>query len=99
MPTGLAACEREHRVERDVRREQQERDAHEPLGAALDPLHRLLVERAPGLGREAPKQDRSRDRLDRRVHAEADQRDAPGGETRGNRHDALDDVPAHGELL
>jgi hypothetical protein len=73
--------ERPDRLERDVGGEDRERDADQALRSALDLLDPFLVCAAAGLGPEAPKEDRAGDRLDEAVDAEADEGDAPGGET------------------
>ena len=49
--------------------------------------------------REAPDQDRAGSALDEAVDAEREEGDAAGGERGGDGDDALDDVPADGQVL
>jgi hypothetical protein len=61
---GFLVHQRAHGLEGDKGREQEEGDADQALGPVLDPLDRLLIERAPCLGREAPDEHGTGDRLD-----------------------------------
>jgi len=65
----------------------------------LDPLDRLVVVHATGLGHQPPDDHGARDGLDERVNAEADQGDAAGRDPCPDGDDPLEDVPANGHVL
>ena len=83
------------RLPGDVGGEHQERNPDEPERARFDPL--LLRRRASAL--QTPQQDRARAGLDEAVHAEADERDAAGGEAEADADQPLQAVPGDGEDL
>src|SRR4051812_43990147 len=80
----LADDQRPHGLDADVRGEDEELDGDELLGTTLGGLgHHART-------REAPDDDDAGEPLDRRVEAEADQRDRPRHHTRRDRDDPLD---------
>ena len=87
----VALDKRPDRLEADVGREEEELDRHKLLRAPLGGVAEEAVAREP------PDDDRAREALDRRVDAEADERDRAGQDSREDRDAALERHPAEAE--
>ena len=84
----VAAHQRSHRLDADVRGEDEEAAGDELLRAAFS------TRGSDARARKEPQHDEPCERLDQRVGTESDERDRAGGDTGAERDPELHDVPA-----